>query len=181
MANACVKSLEGRSSRKVEICASGMEESHFRCKAQAWEEEADESEIADERQVSGRRPSLVASWAEEKHILVDLHKGVFVGTSTEGDIVGSIVGGSCVGLFSLSSVGKVLFSMLGTVFVSVEGMWLLSMEGILALWLFSVEGMLLRSKTLMVRHAQVVTGQVVHVQQDGPFKRTLVNEVLTGG
>ena len=117
-----MKSSEGRSSRKVETCASGMEESRFRREARAREDEANESEIADERRESGRRPSLVASRAEEKRVLVDLRKGVFVGTSTEGGIVGSIVGGSCVGLFSLSSVGKVLFSMLGTVLVSVEGM-----------------------------------------------------------
>ena len=58
---ACVKLFEGRSSRKVEMCASRMEESHSRHEAWAQEEEAIESEIADDRQESGRRPLLVAS------------------------------------------------------------------------------------------------------------------------
>jgi len=46
---ACVKSLEGKSSRKVETCASGMEGSLSRPEARARAEEANESEMAEER------------------------------------------------------------------------------------------------------------------------------------
>ena len=131
-----MKSFERRSSRKVETCACGMEESCSRHEAWAREEEAIELEIVDDRQELGRRPLLVTSRVEEKYILVDLHKGIFIGTLMEGGIVRLIVGGivrSMSGMFHLSLGGMVLVSMLGSVFVSVEWMLLESTERTLLL------------------------------------------------
>ena len=47
--------------------------------------------MAVERQELGRRPSFVASWAEEKHVLLDLRKGVMGGGSREEvTVVGTV-------------------------------------------------------------------------------------------
>jgi len=74
------------------MCASGIEERRSRHDAQAWVEEAIELETAEERRELGRRPSLVASRAEEKCVQVDLRKGVTEGSTKEEGTVGGIVG-----------------------------------------------------------------------------------------
>jgi len=51
--------LGGRSSTKVEMCASGRKGSLVEYAAQAWEVDTTESETAEERQELGRRPSFV--------------------------------------------------------------------------------------------------------------------------
>jgi len=61
---------------------------------------------------------LVALREEEKHVLVDLRKGVSVGRSKEEGIVGGIVGKVS---FLFCSEGTLLFSMEGTLLLSMEG------------------------------------------------------------
>jgi len=51
------------------------------------------SEMAQERQELGRSPSLVASQAEEKRVLEDLHKGGVSTVLLEGKIMGGMEGG----------------------------------------------------------------------------------------
>src|SRR5712691_8334533 len=55
--------------------------------ALARTEEAAESEMAEERRESGRRPSFVNPRAAEERVLVDLRRGVFVANSRDGRAV----------------------------------------------------------------------------------------------
>ena len=83
--NACVKSYEGRSSKKVKTCASGTEESRDKRVVHVRAVEAAESEIAEARRKVSKSPSFIVPRAEEKRVLEDLCKG---GVVTGGDKLG---------------------------------------------------------------------------------------------
>ena len=59
------------------MCASGMEGSLVERAARAQAVDAAESEMAEARRESGRRPSFVACHTEERRVLEDLRKGMF--------------------------------------------------------------------------------------------------------
>ena len=74
-----------------------MEERRAKRTAFVRAAEVTESEIAFARRGFGRRPSLVASRAEENFVLEDLRRGVMEGGSLEGEIEGGSLGGFKVG------------------------------------------------------------------------------------